>query len=102
MRILLLAAAALLAADAGAAGLDVFKCTTQQGAVTYQPLPCPSSSAEKRIELPPFSAGFDPSEGGNVFKREAEMDQRRAEVAKEEEAQALREAAVSEDPKMNG
>jgi hypothetical protein len=104
MRILLLGAAALLAADATAAELDVFKCTTREGAVTYQPLPCPLSSVEKRIEMPPFSAGFDPSEGGNVFKREAEMDRRRAEAAKQpqQETESVRQAAVAEFPNING
>jgi Domain of unknown function (DUF4124) len=108
MRVLPLAAAALAAAGVGAhaADLEVYKCTTQQGAVSYQPLPCPPSSAQKKVELAPFSAGFDPSEGGELFKREAALDRRRAEAAKEEAAKeseaAAGDPAVSEDGKMVG
>jgi hypothetical protein len=101
MKSLLWAVAALAAANATAADFDVFKCTTQRGEVTYQPMACPALSVQQRIDVQPFSAGYDPSEGGKIFQREAEMDQRRAQVAKQEET-APSEAVVPEDPKIIG
>lgn len=85
----------------GAAGLEVFKCTSPRGAVIYQPSPCPPDFAQKTFGILPFSAGYDPSGGGTVFKREAELDRRRAEAAKLSEAES-RDARGPEDPNWIG
>lgn len=100
MKALVLCAAAVFAASADAADFNVYKCTAPGGAVTYQPVPCPPASAEKRIDLLPFSAGYDPSEGGKVFEREADMDKRRAEAAQAEAAAG--EQVAMEDAKRIG
>ena len=86
MRTLSLGIAVLASAStcAAAADFEIYRCTTPKGEVTYQPVPCPLSTTEKRMEILPFSAGYDPSDGGTVFKREAELDKRRAESAARE------------------
>ena len=89
MRALSLGIAALAAASTcAAADFEIYRCTTQKGEVTYQPVPCPLYTTERRMEILPFSAGYDPSEGGTIFKREAEMDKRRAENAAKEAAES--------------
>jgi hypothetical protein len=89
MRTLSLGIAAFAAASTcAAANFEIYRCTASKGEVTYQPVPCPPFATEKRMELLPFSAGYDPSEGGTIFKREAEMDKRRAESAAKEAAES--------------
>jgi hypothetical protein len=96
MRTLSLGIAVLASAStcAAAADFEIYRCTTPKGEVTYQPVPCPLSATERRIEILPFSAGYDPSDGGTIFKREAEMDKRRAENAAKEAESAQAEGTV--------
>src|ERR1700693_2377438 len=95
MRTLSLGIAAFAAASTcAAADFEIYRCTTPKGEVTYQPVPCPLSATEKRLEILPFSAGYDPTDGGTLFKREAELDKSRAEAAAREAEAAPTEATA--------
>ena len=99
MKALFFGIATLAAASASvAADLEIFRCTAPKGKITYQPVPCPLSATQKRIEVLPFSAGYDPSEGGTLFKRETELDKRLAESAAKEAESAKTEGTEGTVP----
>lgn len=76
----LMAALLVLPASAG-----IFRCTSPDGAVTYQQSACPASDAPRVIDAPASYPDVDPAERRRLFEREAELD-RRLEAWRERES----------------
>lgn len=74
-----------LAAFAGAAHADVFRCTSPAGAVTYQEVPCAADQAVKIVDVPERYPAANVAERDRLFQREAALD-RRLEAERERES----------------
>ena len=71
-----------MAALAGAAHAEVFRCTSATGAVSYQEMPCPADQSVRRVDVPESYPAADVAERDRLFQREAALD-RRLEAARE-------------------
>lgn len=92
------ALAALAAALATPAGAEIFRCTSPDGAVSYQQAACPASSAARVVDVPSSYPNADPAQRQQLFAREAALD-RRLEAQRERESReaiARDELAVAE------
>ena len=65
-----------LAAVAGAAHAEVFRCTSPAGAVTYQEAPCAADQAARIVEVPESYPAANLAERDRLFQREAALDRR--------------------------
>jgi hypothetical protein len=65
-----------LAAFAGAAHADVFRCTSSAGAVTYQETPCAADQAARVVDVPERYPAANLAERDRLFQREAALDRR--------------------------
>jgi len=74
-----------LAALAGAAHADVFRCTSATGAVTYQEVPCAADQAVRLVDVPERYPAANLAERDRLFQREAALD-RRLEAERERES----------------
>ena len=89
MRRALLLGLAVLGADVGAQ--EVFRCSAPDGKVTYQQAPCPTSSAETKVDATPANTGYDPSKREQILREGAEAGKKlEARAAAEAEAQRKR------------
>lgn len=93
-------ALALLAAIAirPAAAQEFLKCTTPEGRVTYQQVPCPAASAQSKVDATPANPDFDPAQRERVLKQGEEAGKRlEARAAREAEEARLREERRARD-----
>ena len=89
-----LVAAGLAASTAFAQ--EAFRCTSPEGRVTYQQAPCPTSNAERKVDVTPANTTMDPS-GRDDLLRKGEAAGKRLEArAAEEDAERARRAAERE------
>jgi hypothetical protein len=65
-----------LAAVAGTAHADVFRCTSMAGAVTYQAMPCAADQAMRIVDVPESYPAANTAERDRIFQREAALDRR--------------------------
>jgi hypothetical protein len=65
-----------LAAVAGAAHADVFRCTSMAGAVSYQAMPCAADQAVRIVDVPESYPAANAAERDRIFQREAALDRR--------------------------
>ena len=88
-----------LAAFAGAAHADVFRCTSSAGAVTYQEMPCAPDQAVRVVDVPERYPAANQAERDRLFQREAALDRRleaeRERESREEIARISRPAPVA-------
>jgi hypothetical protein len=77
-----LVAAAMLAAPAGAA---IFRCTAADGAVSYQEAECPAADKSRVMDLPSQYPSTDTAVRQRLFEREAALD-RRLEAQRERDS----------------
>ncbi|HXZ48576.1 MAG TPA: DUF4124 domain-containing protein [Usitatibacter sp.] len=92
-----LLAACCLAAGAGPASAEVFRCTAPDGSVSYQQLPCPAKESSRALDIPSSFPAPDVQERARLFEREAALDRRleawRERVSREEIARAMQPPA---------
>ena len=89
--------AAFLAAPALAAQ-DIVRCKDAQGAITYQPAPCPDRTEESVPRIPASYPEPNRAESQRIFEREAALD-KRLEARRDRELleQQMREARAERE-----
>ena len=91
MRPALILFLAAFAFEAGAQ--EVFRCTGTDGKVTYQQAPCPTSSAEQKVDATPANTTHDASQRERILKEGADAGKKLdARAAAEDEERKRRQA----------
>jgi hypothetical protein len=107
-------ALSLLALPAAA---EIFRCTSERGAITYQEIPCPAAAQAATLDIPSQFPEVNRAERERLLAREAALEARllkRAEIdaaeriarddrlARERELAALRDELARRDAEQAG
>ena len=102
---------------AACAHAEIYRCTSERGAITYQEIPCPASAKAATMDIPSAFPEVNRAERDRLLAREAALEARllkRAEidaaeriarddrVARERELAALREELARRDAEQAG
>lgn len=90
----LVLAAAALAGEAGAQ--QAYRCTDDQGRVTYQERPCPAAADERKVDTTPANTDYDPSQRDRILRQGEEAQRRLEERNAREEAERQRQREIRE------
>lgn len=75
---------------------QAFRCTDEQGRVTYQERPCPPAVSERKVDTTPANPDYDPAQRERVLKQGDEAQRRLEERAAREEAERAKRQAERE------
>lgn len=88
-------AALLLGAAVTPARAAIYRCTSPDGSVTYQQLPCAAHEQARALDVPETYPAADSTERERLFAREAALD-RRLEAERERESREAMARAAAE------
>lgn len=75
---------------------QAYRCTDEQGRVTYQERPCPTAASERKVDTTPANPDYDPAQRERVLKQGEEAQRRLEERAARDEAERKKRQAERE------
>lgn len=80
---------------------EIFRCTSERGAITYQEIPCPASTHAATMDIPRQFPEINRMERDRLLAREAALDARLLERAKIDAAERIaRDDRVARDREL--